>query len=131
MTNKRKKSTKINSLSSENINQKNKAETMTEEQLKTLQDKVFGAINNIELQKSMDKWIKEQSHANQIVRRDISILKNALVEYLDSFLVLGYTMEGDRIVMQHFKTPKDRDAIVEFLKTIFLKQQHENFLDEQ
>lgn len=131
MTNKKKKSTKIISLSSENVNQKQeKMQTMTEEQVKDLQERVFGAINNLELQKSMDKWLKEQAQSNQIIKRDISILKNSLVEYLDSFLVLGYTMEGDRIVMQHFKTPKDRDAIVEFLKTIFLKQQHENFLDE-
>jgi hypothetical protein len=130
MTNKRKKTTKIGSLSSENIAQKDKKTSMTQEQLKNLQDKVFGAINDLELQKSMDKWLREQSQNNQITRRDISILRNSLVEYLDSFLVLGYTMEGDRIVMQNFKTPKDRDAIVEFLKTIFLKQQHENFLDE-
>jgi hypothetical protein len=39
-------------------------------------------------------------------------------------------MEGERVVIQSFKTAKDKDAIVEFLKTIFIKQQNENFLDE-
>lgn len=128
MTNKRKKSTKNISLSSENIIQEKKG--MTEEQIKILEEKVFGAVNDLELQKSLDRWLKDHAHNTQIVKRDLSILKSTLCEYLDSFLVLGYTMEGDRVIMQNFRTAKDRDAIVEFLKTIFLKQQHENFLDE-
>jgi hypothetical protein len=45
-------------------------------------------------------------------------------------MVLGYTLDGERIVIQSFKTPKDKDAIVEFMKNIFLKQQNENFFGE-
>jgi len=48
---------------------------------------------------------------------------------LDTFLMFGYNVNGDRIILQNFKNARDRDAIMEFLKTIFLKQQHENFLD--
>jgi len=122
------KSTKNGSLSSENLinNQKNSKE----KELKELQDKVFDAVNNLELQKSLDRWLKKESQANQVIKRDFSMLKDHITEYLDSFLVLGYTMEGDRVVIQAFKTPKDRDAIVEFLKTVFIRQQNENFLDE-
>lgn len=131
MTNKRKKSTKNESLSSQNIDQKTVTPTkLTKKQVEELNERVYEAVNDLELQKSLDRWLRENTHQNQVIRRDINILKNSICEYLDSFLVLGYTMEGDRIIMQHFKTPKDRDAIVEFLKTIFLKQQHENFLDE-
>lgn len=131
MTNKRKKSTKNESLSSQNLNQSTSISTkLTKKQIEELNERVYEAVNDLELQKSLDRWLRENTHQNQVVRRDINILKNSICEYLDSFLVLGYTMEGDRIIMQHFKTPKDRDAIVEFLKTIFLKQQHENFLDE-
>lgn len=131
MTNKKRKSTKNESLSSQNLDQETITPTkLTKKQIEDLNDRVYEAVNDLELQKSLDKWLRENTHQNQVIRRDINILKNNICEYLDSFLVLGYTMDGDRIVMQNFKTPKDRDAIVEFLKTVFLKQQHENFLDE-
>lgn len=92
--------------------------------------KVFTAVSNVELQKSIDKFMKESKRANQISMRDLSILKGIMGEYLDAFLVFGYNIEGDRIILQNFKNARDRDAIMEFLKTIFLKQQHENFLDQ-
>jgi hypothetical protein len=128
MTNKRKKSTKIPSLSSENTSVK--SEGMTKEEIKILNDKVFSAVNNLELQKSLDKWLKDNTQNNMITKRDLTLLKGLVGEYLDSFLVFGYNTEGDRVIVQNFKTAKDRDAVMEFLKTIFLKQQHENFLDE-
>jgi len=128
MTNKRKKSTKIPSLSSENTSVK--SEGMTKEEIKILNDKVFSAVNNLELQKSLDKWLKDNTQNNMITKRDLTLLKSLVGEYLDSFLVFGYNTEGDRVIVQNFKTAKDRDAVMEFLKTIFLKQQHENFLDD-
>ena len=123
MASKGKKTTKNVSLSSENLSNK-------EDDLKELQQKVFDAVNNLELQKSLDRWLRQESQTTQIVKRDFSLLKDHIAEYLDSFLVLGYTMEGERVVMQAFKCSKDRDAMVEFLKTIFIKQQNENFLDD-
>jgi hypothetical protein len=128
MTNKRKKSTKIPSLSSENTSVKSQG--MTKEEIKILNDKVFSAVNNLELQKSLDKWLKDNTQNNMITKRDLTLLKSIVGEYLDSFLVFGYNTEGDRVIVQNFKTAKDRDAVMEFLKTIFLKQQHENFLDD-
>ena len=128
MTNKRKRNTKIPSLSSENTSVK--SEGMTKEEIRILNDKVFSAVNNLELQKSLDKWLKDNTQNNMITKRDLTLLKSLVGEYLDSFLVFGYNTEGDRVIVQNFKTAKDRDAVMEFLKTIFLKQQHENFLDE-
>jgi hypothetical protein len=128
MTNKRKKSTNIPPLSSENTSVQSQG--MTKEEIKLLNDKVFSSVNNLELQKSLDKWLKEHSQNNMITKRDLGLLKSIVGEYLDSFLVFGYNTEGDRVIVQNFKTAKDRDAVMEFLKTIFLKQQHENFLDD-
>jgi hypothetical protein len=131
MTNKKKKSTKdtiIPSLSSEKTSTQKVG--MSKDEILALNEKVFAAINNLELQKSLDKWLRDNSQNNMITKRDLSLLKGVITEYLDSFLVFGYNTEGDRVIIQNFKTAKDRDAIMEFLKTIFLKQQHENFLDE-
>jgi hypothetical protein len=132
MTNNRKKkivkNTIIPSLSSENppaIGGK-----MTKEEIEVLNNKVFDAVNNLELQKSMDKWLKENKNQNQIAMRDLGLLKGIITEYLDSFLLFGYNTDGERIIIQKFEKAKDRDAVMEFFKTIFLKQQHENFLDD-
>jgi len=127
MTNKKKK-TNIPSLSSQDTN--TPSEGMSKEEIKVLNDKVFSAINNLELQKSLDRWLKDNSQNNNIVKRDMSLLKSHVSEYLDCFLLFGYNLEGDRVIIQNFKTARDRDAVMEFLKTIFFKQQHENFLDE-
>ena len=121
------KKTTNNSLSSQNIVSEKK---INDNNLIDIQKKVFDAVNNLELQRSLDKMLKQHVHENQIIKRDFSILKDAITEYLDSFLVLGYSLDGERIVIQHFKSPKDKDAIVEFMKNIFLKQQNENFFGE-
>lgn len=124
----RSKKTESPSLSSENLSPS--IVSMTDEQIKILQQKVFDSINNIELQKGIDKWMKRQKEHAQITSRDLSILKNSIMEYMDSFLLFGYNVDGERVILQAFESPKDRDAIMEFLKTIFIKQQNENFLDE-
>ena len=62
--------------------------------------------------------------------RDLSILKTAITEFLDVFLLFGYDLKGNRVIIQNFKNARDRDAIMEFLKTIFIKQQQDSFLDE-
>lgn len=103
---------------------------MDEKQIEDLQKKVFAAINNLELQKSLDRWLKENESNTAVSRRDFNLLKNSISEYMDCYLLFGYNINGDRVIIQKFNKPRDRDAIMEFLKTIFLKQQHENFLDE-
>ena len=97
--------------------------------LDEVRDKVFSSLNNAELEKALGIWLKDSQLENKISSRDLGILKNIITEYMDAYLLFGYNSNGDRIILQHFKNAKDRDAIMEFLKTIFLKQQHENFLD--
>lgn len=97
--------------------------------MKEVADKIFGEINKKELEKSLDKWLKENNSKNAIAMRDLGLLKSIISEYLDTFIVFGYNIEGERIILQHYTSAKDRDAIMEFLKTIFIKQQQDNFLD--
>jgi len=127
MTNKRKKTVKTPSLSSENVKTFN---GMSDSEIKELEEKVFTAVNNLELQKSIEKWSKEKNNKTKISERDLTILKNHIIEYMDSFLLFGYTFDGERIIMQNFDKPKDRDAMMEFLKIVFYNQQQDNFLDE-
>jgi hypothetical protein len=97
--------------------------------MKEVAEKIFGQINNKELEKSLDRWLKENSNRTAITLRDLELLKSIITEYLDTFIVFGYNVEGERTILQHYTTARDRDAIMEFLKTIFIKQQQDNFLD--
>jgi hypothetical protein len=92
-------------------------------------EKVFNEVNRKELEKSLDKWLKDNHTQNAIAMRDLGLLKAIVSEYLDSFIVFGYNLDGERIILQNYEKARDRDAIMEFLKTIFIKQQQENFLD--
>lgn len=87
------------------------------------------AINNTELQKALDKWIIDHQQEHKILSRDLNLLRSIISEYLDTYIVFGYNLEGDRIVIQNCNTSRDKDALMEFLKNIFIKQQHNNFLD--
>jgi tRNA G37 N-methylase Trm5 len=131
MANYKKKSVSQNtnnpSLSSQSIQQK---KGMSDADVQELNKKVYAAINNLELQKSLDKFLKENKTQHQTAMRDLNLLKSIITEYLDSFILFGYSIDGERVIIQNFEKSKDRDALMEFLKIIFFKQQQDNFLDE-
>jgi hypothetical protein len=97
--------------------------------LNEVREVVFSSINNTELQRALDSWLKKNIKDNKLILRDLKVLKDIITEYLDAYILFGYNLEGERVIVQHFTSPKDRDAVMEFLKTIFIRQQHENFLD--
>jgi len=120
------KNSKTPSLSANPTNKDLQKEKLSMEEIS---EKVFNEINKKELEKSLDKWLKEHKNQNAIAMRDLSLLKSIVAEYLDAFIVFGYTLEGERVILQNYEKARDRDAIMEFLKTIFIKQQQDNFLD--
>jgi hypothetical protein len=87
-----------------------------------IENKLYDALNSVELKRSMDKWLKSNEGRNSVVIRDLTILKGIIEEYLSSFLLLGYTMDGERVILQGYESPKDKDAVMEFLKNVFIQQ---------
>ena len=100
-----------------------------EQALDKIKKSVYATINNNELEKALDTWLKNHSSEQKIAIRDFSILNKTIMEFLDVFLLFGYDMKGNRVIIQNFNNARDRDAVMEFLKTIFIKQQHDSFLD--
>lgn len=96
---------------------------------KKVKESVSDVVNDIELQKALDKWIKEHHQDNKIVARDLSLLRSIITEYMDAYILLGYNLEGQRVVIQNYSSAKDKDAMMEFFKNIFIQQQNNNFLD--
>jgi hypothetical protein len=121
---KNKKQTTVESLSSFD-----KDDVFINSSLLETQDKIFNEINDLELQKSLLDWEKKFKQKQKIGKRDLSILKENICEYMNTFLLFGYNLDDDRVIIQKFENPRDRDAIMEFMKNIFIRQQNENFLD--
>jgi Ni,Fe-hydrogenase I large subunit len=119
---------------SKNTSMQNLSSTEIESQYESvsfsnIEQKVFDEINNEELKKALNVWEKQFKFKEKVHIRDLNILKDIIGEYLNSFLLFGYNVEDERVIIQKFETSRDRDAIMEFLKTIFIKQQTDNFLD--
>lgn len=95
-----------------------------------IQNRLHDALNAVELKKSMDKWLKTTEGQNSVMMRDLTILKGVNEEYLNSFFLLGYTMEDERVIIQSYRNPKDKDAMMEFLKNVFIQQCQQNNQEE-
>lgn len=104
-------------------------EKMSDQVISEVKTNIFNSINDAELQKALDRWIKDNHTESKILNRDYHLLKSVITEYLDSYVLFGYNTEGERIIIQHAESARDRDAAMEFLKTIFIQQQQSNFLD--
>jgi|688.fasta_scaffold981443_2 hypothetical protein len=52
--------------------------------------------------------------------KDLEHLDSVVSEFLNTFMVLGYDMTGEKVFIMHAKSPHDRDALVEHLRTTLL-----------
>jgi len=91
------------------------------DKIEDTEKKLYDALNTVELKRSMDKWLKTNEGKNSVIIRDLTILKGIIEEYLNSFIVMGYTLEGERVILQSYNSPKDKDALMEFLKNVFIQ----------
>ena len=89
-----------------------------------IQEKVMTAIHNQELDKSIETWLKKTESKKNIGHRDMELLSSIITEYMDSFIIFGYNLEGERVVLQHHRNPKDYDALMELLKMVFFRHQN-------
>jgi hypothetical protein len=55
---------------------------------KKIKESVSDAVNDVELQKALDKWIKEHHQDNKIIARDLTLLKSIITEYMDAYILL-------------------------------------------
>jgi hypothetical protein len=122
-----------NKKSKKSLNLSSKVESLSASQqiqmTESLEEKLYDTLNTAELKKSMDKWLRTVEGKNATIFRDLSILKGINEEYLSSFITLGYTMDGERVILQSYSCPKDKDALMEFLKVVFI-QNHQNHSSE-
>jgi hypothetical protein len=72
----------------------------------------------VEQQKALEKVFVEQKKKEY--HRDMNILDSLVAEYLKSYIILGYDLNGNKVGIQHAKSSQESDALVEHLRTTFL-----------
>ena len=52
--------------------------------------------------------------------KDLEHLDSVVSEFLKTFMILGYDLNGEKAFIMHATNPHDRDALVEHLRTTLL-----------
>jgi hypothetical protein len=52
--------------------------------------------------------------------KDLEHLDSIVSEFLKTFIVMGYDMNGEKAFIMHAQSPHDRDALIEHLRTTLL-----------
>ncbi len=87
----------------------------------------FNILIQQQVQLHLSKAQEQEAHQKNIEStQDLEKLHNLLKEYMNSFIVVGYSMNDERVLIQNSNTQKDKDALMELLKNIFLTLQQNN-----
>jgi hypothetical protein len=54
----------------------------------------------------------------QLDEKQIEMLRSMIAEYVKNFVVFGYDMRGERMIIASAKSSEDKDAIVEMSKNV-------------
>jgi hypothetical protein len=84
-------------------------------------DRVQDQSKNLEqaIAKAFKRFYSESvSKQNKI--KDLKHLDTIVAEYLQSFMILGYDINGEKICISHASTPAARDALIEHLRSTFI-----------
>ena len=71
--------------------------------------------------KNFDNLLKSNINAAESVEmeeQDMSFINDYLGEHLKSFILLGYDLKGESVVIVSGKTPQDYDAIETLLRRV-------------
>jgi len=75
---------------------------------------------NQEFLKHINRFLEKKDTAKKENITDFNALSFAIGEFLESFIAFGYTYDGRRVLIQQSITPRDKDAMLEFLKNVFV-----------
>ena len=70
--------------------------------------------------RQINEFLNKKQPQKREGQEDYKILHMNISEFLESFITIGYTFEGQRVLIQHYPSPRDRDAMMEFLKNVFI-----------
>lgn len=90
--------------------------TLDAEVLKELDLKITEEIKK-EIQKSRQQNKKSEDYEN---------LQKIVTEYLKCFLIIGYDINGQQILIGHANNPQEYNSLVEHLRQTFIRTMNSN-----
>ena len=82
--------------------------------------KIPQALANI-LQNTINKYSDVAEKQLKEQREDFDCLQPVISEFLDDFLLIGHTIDGQRVVMRYTATPADLDKLTELCKKVLVR----------
>ena len=83
-------------------------------------DELKKTIANI-LKNSAEKYSEIAEKELKDTRDDFDALQPIVSEFLDDFIIIGHTLEGNRVVMRYTSTPADMDKFTELCKKVLVR----------
>lgn len=75
-------------------------------------------INDVIEQAFARFYVASKNKQNKM--HDLQHLDTIVAEYLQSFMILGYDINGEKVCISHAATPAARDSLIEHLRSTFL-----------
>lgn len=73
------------------------------------------------LENSILKYQEVTDKELQGSREDFDSLQPIISEFLDEFIIIGHTLEGNRVVMRYAESPAQLDSLTELCKKVLVK----------
>jgi len=84
-----------------------------------IDDVLKQTINNI-LQNSANKYAEMANNQHKTTRSDFEVLQPLVSEFLENFIIIGHTLDGQRIVARYTKNPAGLDGLTELCKKVLV-----------
>jgi len=81
---------------------------------------LLSAEENKQFLDQINSFLKKKDNSHKESLNDYKVLQLNIGEFLESFITFGYTFSGQRVLIQNYPSPRDKDALLEFLKNVFV-----------
>lgn len=90
----------------------------SDKRLSSPEQQQFLAKLNQWLDYNRDSQAELARRRNLETMNDYITLEQTVTEFLDTFLLIGYNLQGQRVIVQHCANNRDQDALIELLRNI-------------
>lgn len=94
------------------------AASSSERRLSSPEQQQFLAKLNQWLDYNRDSQAELTRRRNLETMNDYITLEQTVTEFLDTFLLIGYNLQGQRVIVQHCTNNRDQDALIELVRNI-------------
>jgi len=78
-------------------------------------------ITNSQLDQALKDMLMEHANKKNLTKKNIQLLHSFIEEYLSTFIILGYTYDGDPVTLVSALNQRDADSLSTFLQKFIMK----------